>query len=152
MKTLLSLITILYNNKDCITFDDHTLVDYTFVDNTFVSVSEQHVNILLSDDSIDLCNSSNYSQNSRSNICYDGIEFIDYPFSPHHPTSRSSTNAEDYMICLQETKTNDVDKIELEGYTFKMKNSKKVGRKTGRIILCYKDHLENLIEPLETVK
>jgi hypothetical protein len=34
-----------------------------------------------------------------------------------------------------------------------MKNRrKKNGRKSGGIILAYKDHLENLIEPLETVK
>ena len=82
MKTLLSLITIVYIKKVCITFGDHTSVDNTFVhnsfadnivvDNTFVDntfVSDQQVNILLSDDSIDLCNYSNDSQNSRSNIC-----------------------------------------------------------------------------------
>jgi hypothetical protein len=48
-----------------------------------------------------------------------------------------------YIVCLQETKTDDIDKIDLEGYTFKMKNRKKIGRKSGRIILGYKDHLEN---------
>ena len=26
------------------------------------------------------------------------------------------------VVCLQETKTDDIDKIDLEGYTFKMKN------------------------------
>jgi exonuclease III len=26
------------------------------------------------------------------------------------------------IVCLQETKTDDIDKIDLEGYTFKMKN------------------------------
>jgi hypothetical protein len=31
-----------------------------------------------------------------------------------------------------------------------MKNRKKFGRKSGGIILGYKDHLENYIEPLET--
>ena len=67
MKTLLSLITIVYIKKVCITFGDHTSVDNTFVhnsfadnivvDNTFVDntfVSDQQVNILLSDDSITL--------------------------------------------------------------------------------------------------
>ena len=54
------------------------------------------------------------------------------------------------IVCLQETKTDDIDKIDLEGYTFKMKNRKKIGRKSGGIILGYKDHLENYIEPLET--
>jgi hypothetical protein len=114
------------------------------------------------------------------------------------------------IVCLQETKTDDIDKIDLEGYTFKMKNRKKIGRKSGElrsfltvqfklssallllhelelcgenwssinsilplhifdllfwlslknwkqfgrksggIILGYKDHLENYIEPLET--
>ena len=29
------------------------------------------------------------------------------------------------IVCLQETKTDDIDKIDLEGYTFKMKNRKK---------------------------
>ena len=97
MKTLLSLITIVYIKKDCITFDDHTsvdntfvhnsfadniVVDNTFVDNTFVSVSDQQVNVLLSDDSIDLCNSFNDSQNSRSIKCNGSIEFIDDQFSP----------------------------------------------------------------------
>jgi hypothetical protein len=33
-----------------------------------------------------------------------------------------------------------------------MKNRKTIGRKSGGIILGYKDHLENYIEPLETVK
>jgi hypothetical protein len=45
-----------------------------------------------------------------------------------------------------ETKTDDIDKIDLEGYTFKMKNRKKIGRKPGGIILGYKDHLEHYIE------
>jgi hypothetical protein len=31
-----------------------------------------------------------------------------------------------------------------------MKNRKKIGRKSGGIILGYKDHLEHYIEPLET--
>jgi exonuclease III len=30
------------------------------------------------------------------------------------------------IVCLQETKTDDIDKIDLEGYTFKMKNRKKL--------------------------
>ena len=96
MKTLLSLINnnnSVYN-KDCITFDDHTSVDNTFVhnsfiDNTFVSVSDQQVNILLSDDSIDLCNSFNNSQNNRSIICNGSIEFIDDQFSPLNSSSKS---------------------------------------------------------------
>jgi hypothetical protein len=45
------------------------------------------------------------------------------------------------IVCLQETKTDDIDKIDLEGYTFKMKNRKKIGRISGGIILGYKDHL-----------
>jgi exonuclease III len=30
------------------------------------------------------------------------------------------------IVCLQETKTDDIDKIDLEGYTFKMKNRKTI--------------------------
>ena len=98
MKTLLSLITIVYIKKVCITFGDHASVDNTFVDNTFVS--DQQVNILLSDDSIDFCNYFNDSQNSRSNICNGSIEFIDDQFSPRNSSScSSSSNAEDSLNC-----------------------------------------------------
>lgn len=63
-------------------------------------VSDQQVNILLSDDSIDLCNYFNDSQNSRSNICNGSIEFIDDQFSPHNSRScSSSSNAEDSLNC-----------------------------------------------------
>jgi len=101
-----------YNSKDCITFDDHTSVDHTFVhnivvdnivvddtfvNNTFVSVSYQQVNILLSDDSIDLCNSFNDSQNSRPIRCNGCIEFIDDQFSPHNSSSCCSSNTEDSL-------------------------------------------------------
>jgi hypothetical protein len=45
------------NNKDCI----------AFVYNTFVSVSDQHIVILLSDDSVDLCISFKQGVNVRHN-------------------------------------------------------------------------------------
>jgi hypothetical protein len=48
---------------------------------------DQQVNILLSDDSIDLCNYFNDSQNNRSNTCNGSIEFIDDQFSPHNSSS-----------------------------------------------------------------
>lgn len=53
------------------------------------------------------------------------------------------------IICLQETKTDDLDTIELPGYIFKMKNRKKIGRKSGGMILAYKESLENYIELLD---
>ena len=52
-------------------------------------------------------------------------------------------------ICLQETKTDDLDTIELPGYIFKMKNRKKIARKSGGMILAYKESLENYIELLD---
>ena len=120
MKTLLSLITIVYINDDHTSVDntfvhnsfvdnivvDNTFVDNTFVDNTFVSVSDQQVNILLSDDSIDLCNYFNDSQNSRSNICSGSIEFIDDQFSPHNSSSCSSSNTEDSLNCTVKNERN----------------------------------------------
>jgi tRNA-binding EMAP/Myf-like protein len=44
-----------------------------------------------------------------------------------------------------ETKTDDLDTIELSGYIFKMENRKKIGRKSGGMILAYKESLENYI-------
>jgi exonuclease III len=41
------------------------------------------------------------------------------------------------IVCLQETKTDDIDKIDLEGYTFKMKNRKKIGRKSDYLLHYY---------------
>jgi hypothetical protein len=37
------------------------------------------------------------------------------------------------IVCLQETKTDDIDKIDLVGYTFEMKNRKKIGRKSFKL-------------------
>ena len=67
-----------------------------------------NVNILLSDDSIDLCNYFNDSQNSRSNICNGSIEFIDDQFSPHNSSScsSSSSNAEDSLNCTVKNERN----------------------------------------------
>ena len=73
---------------------------------TLVSVSDQQVNILLSDDSIDLCNYFNDSQNSRSNICNGSIEFIDDQFSSHNSSSCSSSNTEDSLNCTVKNERN----------------------------------------------
>ena len=53
------------------------------------------------------------------------------------------------IICLQETKTDDLDTIELPGYIFKMKNRQKIGRQSGGMILAHKESLENYIELLD---
>jgi tRNA-binding EMAP/Myf-like protein len=45
--------------------------------------------------------------------------------------------------------SDDLDTIELPGYIFKMKNRKKIGRKSGGMILAYKESLENYIELLD---
>jgi tRNA-binding EMAP/Myf-like protein len=42
-----------------------------------------------------------------------------------------------------------LDTIELPGYIFKMKNRKKIPRKSGGMILAYKESLENYIELLD---
>jgi tRNA-binding EMAP/Myf-like protein len=42
-----------------------------------------------------------------------------------------------------------LDTIELPGYILKMKNRKKIGRKSGGMILAYKESLENYIKLLD---
>ena len=54
------------------------------------------------------------------------------------------------IICLQETKTDDLDTINLPGFIFHMKNRQKYGKKSGGIILAYKEKLNNHLELLET--
>ncbi|CAG2184684.1 unnamed protein product [Mytilus edulis] len=54
------------------------------------------------------------------------------------------------IICLQETKTDDLDTINLPGFIFHMKNRQKYGKKSGGIILAYKEKLNNYLELLET--
>ena len=55
------------------------------------------------------------------------------------------------ILCLIETKTDDLDEINLMGYTFKMQNREKVKTvKSGGIILGYKDCLDAFIEPIDT--
>ena len=54
-------------------------------------------------------------------------------------------------LCLIETKIDDLDEINLMGYTFKMQNREKVKRvKSGVITLSYKDCLDVSIEPIDT--
>jgi exonuclease III len=46
------------------------------------------------------------------------------------------------IICLQETKTDDVDQIDIPGYVFKLKNRKtKSTNKSGGIALGFKEQL-----------
>lgn len=50
-----------------------------------------------------------------------------------------------------ETRTDDLDIIELPGYTFKMKNRKRISTKrSGGIVVGYKDCLKDYIEVVET--
>ena len=53
------------------------------------------------------------------------------------------------ILCLKETKTDDLDTIELLGYFFKMQNRKENCRKSGGMILTYIESLENYIELLD---
>lgn len=55
------------------------------------------------------------------------------------------------IVCLQETKTDDLDVIEIDGYEIKMKNRVKYGRvNSGGIILAYKQELSEFINIHET--
>lgn len=54
-------------------------------------------------------------------------------------------------MCFSETKTDDLDKIELEGYEFKMKNRGKfLKRKSGGLVFGYKKELASNIKTLCT--
>ena len=55
------------------------------------------------------------------------------------------------ILCFVETKTDDMDEIDLPGYYVKMKNRSKISRvKSVGIILAYKEHLSEYICPIET--
>ncbi|CAG2216217.1 unnamed protein product [Mytilus edulis] len=55
------------------------------------------------------------------------------------------------ILCFVETKTDDVDEINIPGYTVKMKNRCKFANvKSGGIILAYKSNLSEHIHPIET--
>jgi len=55
------------------------------------------------------------------------------------------------IVCFSETKTDDLDKIELESFEFKMKNRGKfLNRKSGRLVVGYKKELESKIKTLST--
>lgn len=55
------------------------------------------------------------------------------------------------IVCLQETKTDDLDVIEIDGYKIEMKNRVKYGRvNSGGIILAYKQELSEFINIHET--
>ena len=54
------------------------------------------------------------------------------------------------IVCLQETKTDDLDTIEFPGYVISMKNRKKYGKKSGGIVLAYKESLSDSIEILKS--
>ncbi|XP_071123270.1 uncharacterized protein [Mytilus edulis] len=54
------------------------------------------------------------------------------------------------FISLVETKTDDLDKINIPGFTFHLKNRKNIARvKSGGIAFGYKSHLENFVKPVE---
>ncbi|CAG2247285.1 unnamed protein product [Mytilus edulis] len=54
------------------------------------------------------------------------------------------------FISLVETKTDDLDKIDIPGFTFHLKNRKNIARvKSGGIAFGYKSHLENFVKPVE---
>ena len=55
------------------------------------------------------------------------------------------------ILCLQETKTDDLDEFEIDGYEIKMKNRVKYGRvNSGGITLIYKRELNEFIYIHET--
>ena len=54
-------------------------------------------------------------------------------------------------MCFSETKTDDVDNIELDGYDLKMKNRGKfLHRKSGGLVLGYKKELASKIKVFST--
>ena len=55
------------------------------------------------------------------------------------------------IVGLQETKCDDLDTLELSGYTIYTKNRKQfMKRKSGGIAIAYKQCLENYITPIDT--
>ncbi|CAG2204073.1 unnamed protein product [Mytilus edulis] len=55
------------------------------------------------------------------------------------------------IVCFTETKTDDIDEIKLDDYKFVMKNRYKIAkRRSGGIVLGYKENLSKYIEVLET--
>ena len=55
------------------------------------------------------------------------------------------------IICLVETKTDDIDIVKLEGYEIHMKNRKIVAKnRSGGIILGYRQEIASKIKPLHT--
>jgi hypothetical protein len=56
------------------------------------------------------------------------------------------------IICLQETKTDDFDQIDIPGYIFKLNDRKKTKsrNKSGGIALGFKEQLSDKISPVET--
>ena len=67
-----------------------------------------------------------------------------------YPEFQELLSAND-SICLVESKTDDTDEILLPGYIFKMKNRKTFAcRKSGGIVLGYREKFEGDIEVIET--
>ena len=55
------------------------------------------------------------------------------------------------IICLVDTKTDDIDIVKLEGYEIHMKNRKIVAKnRSGGIILGYRKEIASKIKPLHT--
>ena len=56
-----------------------------------------------------------------------------------------------YLIGFQETRTDELDTIDLKDYILHFKHRKGISRhKSGGIALAYKKHLKNYIKPIET--
>ncbi|CAG2228304.1 unnamed protein product [Mytilus edulis] len=67
----------------------------------------------------------------------------------HYPEFIDMVQEFDF-ISLVETKTDDLDKINIPGFTFHLKNRKNIARvKSGGIAFGYKSHLENFVKPVE---
>ena len=55
------------------------------------------------------------------------------------------------FICLNETKTNDFDTVQIPGYTFKFQNRKsKSNVKSGGIAFGYRKYLESYVSQIDT--
>lgn len=55
------------------------------------------------------------------------------------------------IVCLVETKTDNLDQINIPGFKFKMKNRTKIAKKrSGGIVVGYRESLENNIQFIDT--
>ena len=120
-------------NQENITFDSDSLADHE-LDSLFTSSCENSLNSTFG---------NNLLSNNINIMCLNccGIKSrLKYP--------EFGNLIEKYdIICLVETKTDDLDVIDFPGYKFSMKNRKKVShRRSGGIMVGYKNTLSNMIE------